>query len=205
LKQRLSASRSLKGASVVLETCSAMQDCRVPANLIAEKRFGDKSMITDQDTAARLRLAGAIQRVCRKRHDFEAVIYSGFREMMTQMSGVDPHVSHYNFQIGLDSSDESLKEAQLQLIRAVLYVWYKVTPELQSMVFTSVREFAFARNADRTMAMMEAGLILDDARGAASAMEDQRAKVDKKQAERERARQKRADAHLRRRLSVEGL
>lgn len=160
-------------------------------------------MNTDEKHASHLKLAMATQRVMRKRHDFEAAIFTGYREMMSQMSGVDPYMKSSQLQIDLKETGEPIEAAQLQLVGALLHVWYKVTPELKGMVNRAVRELAMIDGVDEMVAVMEADLILSDARSSSAAMAELQAKVDKKYADRQRARKKRDDQQMRYRLARE--
>lgn len=150
----------------------------------------------DKNQEAKLRFSEALFRVWVKRGDFEAMVMEGHRQLAAKTPGVDPVMSACKMQVGLggpgcDMSDPATVEARLALVRSVLYVWYKVTPDIKSAVMESVREIAIAKGEDPLLASLAADDVLNEARGAGQAISEQHAAAKVEQETREQSREQR--------------
>lgn len=148
-------------------------------------------LIYDELHDEKVRLAAAVLRVCRLRYDFQAKIMQGHQDLAKRYTDQDPLVSSTYLSIALDGAlqnpkDKSYDGARLQLIDAMLHVWYRVEPDLQSRVMTAVKEVAMLNDEDESQALQSAYTVLQGSRSAGAALTEQ------KQAHEARAAKRRA-------------
>lgn len=126
------------------------------------------------ENKAYLRLSDSVLQVWRKRDDFVATVMEGHRQLVAKQAGVDPFASACRMQAGIerDITNVQGKEARLQMIQALLHVWYRVKPDIQSAIMQGVREAAILNNEDVNMALFSTQQILNQARGAGQAMSE---------------------------------
>lgn len=129
-----------------------------------------------ENQKADLLFSEAVDRVWRKHTNFVAMVMEGKRQIAEKTPGVDPFESTMKMQVGLDAEPGSEKhtKARLEMIEAVLHIYYKVPPDLQSAIMDAVREIAILNDIDELTAMMAAGEVIDRARGAGTAMSEMR-------------------------------
>lgn len=130
--------------------------------------------MTDNEQADLL-FSDAVYRVWQKHTNFVAMVMDGHRQIAEKTPGVDPFVSACNMECGFDAEPGSAKhtKARLQMVEALLHVWYRVEPDIQSAVMDAVREIAILNDVDELTAMMTAGQVIDRARGAGTAVSEQ--------------------------------
>lgn len=85
----------------------------------------------DDGNKAKLRFSEAVFRVWRKRHDLEAIVMQGHRYYLTKQSNDDPFVRSSKLSVAISYAQEnpddlSYNEARLEMISALLYVWYRI-------------------------------------------------------------------------------
>ena len=99
--------------------------------------------MTENDRAA-LRFSDAVFRVWRTRNDFVAIVMAAHRELAAKIPRTDPFVSAGNLQFVLDGAEFDLNkseriDARLEMVRALLHVWYKVPADLKCAVMDAVQ------------------------------------------------------------------
>lgn len=164
-----------------------------------------KAFVINSYTKAIVKLSEAVSRVFNKRHDFQATIMTAHRDLVTRKGDEDPFVSqgklHANLVMERDTPE--FIDARVELVRALLHVWYRVQPDLKAMVMNAVREIAVLNREEPMNAVMEAQMVLDGARGAGEAISEGHAKMRKAGAERERKREAKLKQNMLGRLNRE--
>ncbi len=166
--------------------------------------------VTRQDTAtAALDFADAILRIWDRNLDLVALVMEGHRELTAKESPrADPFASSSALQLSLDEARRgvdtpAIETAKLDLVRAVLRVWYKVQRHLQNQIFVAVRELAVKRGEDPDPALWRAQEILHCARHVDEVFAEKRKRLLENERRRERARAKRDADRMQRQLEAE--
>lgn len=161
-------------------------------------------LIHDELHNEKVKLSAAVLRVCRLRNDLTDAIMHAHRDLVGQHTNEDPFVSGCDLTIALDNAwqnpkDKSYDTARLQMVDALLHIWYRVEPYLQGRVIAAVKEIAMLNGDDIEEAARSAYTVLERSRVAGTALKEQEmaheAKANKTRAEREKA--KLANMHKR--------
>ncbi|GIT88483.1 hypothetical protein [Roseobacter sp. OBYS 0001] len=164
--------------------------------------------IDSEAQIARTRVSEAVQRVWAKRMDLGAMIAQGYRELAARESKEDPAMSWCRLELALHAAKEDPDtpeaiEAHLELVRAIMFVWYKVPSDLSSMVMRAAEELAILEDRNPDDALMSAILLMQNARGAGEAFSEQYEANKAKADERRRAKGERERQRLTSRLQRE--
>lgn len=131
--------------------------------------------MTDNDKADLL-FSDALNHVRRKHINFAAMIMEGHMQIAKKKPGVDPLISAANMDSGLSAEPGSAKhtKARLEMVEAVLRVWYKVPDDIKSAIMDAVRNIAILNDVDEITALMTADQVTSRARDAGTAMSEMR-------------------------------
>ncbi len=89
------------------------------------------------------------------------------------------------------------------MITALLHVWYRIQPELKSMIMKAVREMTIIHDNDVDLAVFSAHQVIDGTRDGGSALTEQREAIQKWQTKVRAAREDTKVNQLRKRLKRE--
>ncbi len=146
-----------------------------------------------------LAFADAVLRIWGRNLDLTALVIAGYKEIRVKdYPTCDPFKSAVSSEIRLEEAQRgaitpAAEKAKLDLIRALLHVWFKVQRHLQNQVFVAVRELAVKRSEDPDQAQIAANLLLTDARHVEEVFAEKRLAV---MSEKKRREKVQADAAL---------
>jgi len=154
-----------------------------------------------------LRFVEAICRVKAKHLEMGALIAEGHRRVASKVPGVDPTVTAVNMDIGLAqaSGTPAHSKAALELVKAILQVWYKMPVHLKTHVMQSVRDVAYLHGEDEASALLEFDTVLAGARGSADVSAERLKTLKKEKAARDRAYEQKQRRRMQDRLHRETL
>lgn len=118
----------------------------------------------------KIEFATTVLSVMRKRLDLDSYIMAAHRDLIRHTRGEDPFTSNMNLavalaDIGVTAQTEAQRAALLELYKAILHAWYKVSPEFKSWISKEFVLSARLRGEDEFSAQVDLDRIVGAARG----------------------------------------
>lgn len=126
--------------------------------------------MTPKTKAAALKFADAILVIWDINLDLTAIIMQGYRDLLQgEAPSRDPGSSSAKLDLMLAEArrgvaSKDIDRAKLQMVRGLLFVWFRIQPHLQNQIFTAVRDLAVVNGVDPNDAINSAHDVIVSAR-----------------------------------------